>query len=417
MIQITDTKILEFFERNPQMEPTSFIISMIDTYDYIFKTLNGHNADQILKHIMHVSTQVERSHMDYKLVYTKSMEDLKTAISNSQRDMSTRLLTDLLSSTKESMTSSNNRHYQELCKEIKYMISSIQTDNTSSQHIMNVISSSEARMTQMLNNALTQGSQAVITTQSLTTQMNSLLDKFNNSSQKGRLSENILSSVLSKAYPSAEVDDTRDVAHSCDIRLRRGGGKPDILFENKNYARNVNSDEVKKFLDDVKTHNSCGIMLSQQSGIVYKPDYNIEILNGMVCIYLHNVEYDVEKIKLAVQIIDHMQENLNRMGKDSSSEDDGVMIDPGTMLQINADYQDFIKKRESLISYLKESSADAILKVKSLEMPSIRLLVGTSSSERITKPLSVSFTCKTCKDFVCKTRKELCEHKRGCLHS
>ena len=257
-------------------------------------------------------------------------------------------------------------------------------------------------------------------THSLNQQLNNLLDKFNNnSSTKGRLSENILSNILSKLYPTAEVTDTRDTSHSCDIKLRRLNGCPDILFENKNYTRSVNTDEVKKFQDDINTHNCCGIMLSQQCGIVYKSDYQIDLSpSNKVMVYLHNVDYDGEKIKLAVQIIDHLQDALDKL--DSTSESDiggSLRIEKEMLDQINHEYSNFVRNRESLISYLKETNTEAILKVRNMEMPHIMNMLGIvhGGGSKVVSKQNGGYGCKLCNCFVGKTRKELCEHKKTCL--
>ena len=436
MIELRDSKVIDFFARNPQLDPTEFLHTMIDTYEYMQKSMTGNNTDQLLKHILALSSSLDKSNLenstklellrgdiqckfaDYKATYTSSLEELRASITKCQLENSSKILNDLLSYTRETLSNSNSRHQQDLCNEIKYMLSSTLKESNTTQHILNIVTSSEARMTQILNDLRGDATN----TQNLNVQLNSLLDKFNNnSSTKGRLSENILSNVLSKLYPTAEVTDTRDTAHSCDIRLRRMNGKPDILFENKNYTRNVNTEEVKKFQEDIKTHNVCGIMLSQQSGIVHKPDYHIEITsNRKVSIYLHNVDYDCEKLKLAVQIIDHMQDSLDRLYEkeevdEESEEGESLRLSKEEINQINVEYQTFIKNRENLISFLKDSNNEAILKVKNMEFPQINILMRVETQEDEKKGVIKSvYKCKKCNKFEGKSRGELYEHKRSC---
>ena len=62
---------------------------------------------------------------------------------------------------------------------------------------------------------------------------------------------------------------------SCDFLLKREN-KPTILFENKDYSRNANPEEVKKFIRDINERNQHGIFLSQNSGITTKHNFQIE---------------------------------------------------------------------------------------------------------------------------------------------
>lgn len=89
--------------------------------------------------------------------------------------------------------------------------------------------------------------------------------------------------------------------------------KPAILFENKNYDRNVGQEEVRKFLRDIEIQNCSGIMLAQHYGITNKSNYEIELHDNNVLVYLHNVEYNADKIKAAVDIIDHFKSCLNEL--------------------------------------------------------------------------------------------------------
>ena len=57
-----------------------------------------------------------------------------------------------------------------------------------------------------------------------------------------------------------------------DGRIRTEG-KQNLIIENKLYERNVNVDEIKKFLRDINEQKTNGIMMSQFSGIVSKSNF------------------------------------------------------------------------------------------------------------------------------------------------
>ena len=61
--------------------------------------------------------------------------------------------------------------------------------------------------------------------------LNSLLKRFENSSKKGKMSENLLSNVLAEVYPLAEIEDVGKTKETGDIMMLRKN-KPKILVEN-----------------------------------------------------------------------------------------------------------------------------------------------------------------------------------------
>jgi hypothetical protein len=138
------------------------------------------------------------------------------------------------------------------------------------------------------------------------TKLTDFLNKWTNSStHKGNYGQNMLEGVLNSAYPSAEIVNTSGLKASGDFMLKRES-KPTIMVENKDYKSNVNADEVKKFVRDVNEQQTHGIFLSQASGITSKNNYHIDICEGKVLVYVHNVEYNPDIIKSAVNIIDNL---------------------------------------------------------------------------------------------------------------
>ena len=118
-----------------------------------------------------------------------------------------------------------------------------------------------------------------------------------NSSTKGRISENTVFNILLELNPTAEIEYVGNETGKGDILFKRYN-RPHIMIENKDYSRNVNKTEVDKFKRDAENLNCSAIMLSQRHGIVEKENYQIEIVNENIYIYVHNVEYSAEKIKI-----------------------------------------------------------------------------------------------------------------------
>jgi hypothetical protein len=115
------------------------------------------------------------------------------------------------------------------------------------------------------------------TNERLYTEMSEFLHKYKASSQfKGQYYEHMLETILTEMYPTAHVENTTSQTACGDFMIHRDGF-PDVLIENKNYERNVDPEEIKKFLRDVMNKDCSGIMMSQLSGIVSKPNFFIEI--------------------------------------------------------------------------------------------------------------------------------------------
>jgi hypothetical protein len=292
----------------------------------------------------------------------------------------------------------------------------IDLHNSLQQPLYGVITNSEERITNSLNqlqSITSHASNKSVSTEENVTNIHSLLtkllSKFNNSSQKGKISENLLSCVLSKAFPSAEVIDNTNDPHSCDFRLKRVN-KQDILIENKTYSKNVDKEEVSKFLEDIEKHECCGMLISQESGISNKENWQIDIHNGNVVIFLHNVNYDTETLQLAVQIIDNIYQKLldiSNLGGDSFG------VSPELLVSLNNELQLFIKQRDNIINLVRNFQKDATNKLKELQLPVLTTFMTSHfSSPTITK----QFECKYC-EFVGETKQAVNGHLGSCKNN
>jgi hypothetical protein len=194
--------------------------------------------------------------------------------------------------------------------------------------------------------------------------LSSIMLRFENSSVKGRVSENILSNILQDAYRNAEIYETRGETASGDFIIKRNN-KTDILVENKDYSKNVSTDQVKKFKRDIEHLNMNGIFLSQSSGIALKKNYTIDIINNNVLIYVHNVKYDIDKIKIAVNIIDQVSKFLK------TNKDTGLNIKKDKLKEYNDIISETVLKKQDLIAIVKRNNKDVISRLEELDIPDI----------------------------------------------
>jgi hypothetical protein len=232
-----------------------------------------------------------------------------------------------------------------------------------------------------------------------------IIKKMENSSSKGRMSENILFNILLSLYPTAQIDCVGTSKETGDIMMFRKD-KPTILFENKNHDKNVLQDEVKKFIRDIEQQCCCGIMLAQHYGITNKENFEIELHNGNVLVYLHKVEYDSDKIKAAVDIIDSFKSSLEEQ-KCVSRED--ITIDKDVLDDINKEYQQFITGKLYHIKSIKDFQQKLISQTEDMKLPNLEQYL----SKLYASSSSKNDVCEYC-NYIAKNSRALIAHYRGC---
>lgn len=200
----------------------------------------------------------------------------------------------------------------------------------------------------------------------LSANIGAIADKFTSTSNlvKGTASEAVIFNILAEAYPAADVRHIGATAkHECDILFDRGGDRPKILVENKDYTTTVNTRQVEKFVGDIKRHQCCGLFLSQATGITHRADYAFELVDGHVCVYLHAVKYDINKINTAVAIIDHLWEQLQLLSAQrealAATATAAITIDGATMSAINSEICAFGKAKEGMLRLIHEQEKAA----------------------------------------------------------
>lgn len=232
-----------------------------------------------------------------------------------------------------------------------------------------------------------------------------VLNKFRNSSYKGQLGEKILFNILTKLYPTGEIIDKTGDSKSADFILKRTD-KPNILFENKDYNSNVNPDEVKKFIRDIDENNCSGIFLSQHTGITSKSNWQIDISKNNILLYIHCVEYDPEKIKTAVDIIDHLSNFLDN----HVNANEIYHLSEETLNEINTEYQTFILEKERIVGYIKEFTKNMVNNLENLKLPNIEHMLKTKFGT-INK---CEYKCTSCNNWIGKSAKALSIHMHHC---
>ena len=283
--------------------------------------------------------------------------------------------------------------------EIKYntLISNIH------ENMSNYIAQSEIRLTNNLNQLKEVSTKNTIIQENISDELFSYINKTKNISQKGAQSENILFNLLNKEYSSADIINTSGQTGQGDMIIKRKDKTP-ILIETKNYSTNVKKEEVDKFLRDVSNKDCHGIFLSQTSGIVGKDNFQIDIHNKNILIYIHYVDYDIAKINLAINTIDLLFDKLININ------DKNVTISNDILKNINTEYHNFVLQREKLLNGLKEYYKKTLEQYTDLILPSLEKFISTHYAN-IKKNI---LTCDICKKYETANLRSLARHKQSC---
>ena len=279
---------------------------------------------------------------------------------------------------------------------------------TIQQPLYSVLAASEDRITKNIENIKMTTVTNASANEKVINELEEFLGKYKGSTNKGKYGEQQLFSTLNGIYNIADITNTSGTKASGDFIMKRVN-KPTIMFETKAYDYNVPKEEIVKFLRDIEVQNMSGIFLSQHSGISLKYNYQIDIHKGNVLVYIHNCDYDPDKIKIAVDIIDNLFVKIKEMNIDDESN-----ISKETLDGINTEYQLFITQKENMLMIIKDFQKRITAQIDDLTLPVLDKYLETKYAGAITKPKTKTFTCDLCNVFTTDTKQGISAHKRGC---
>jgi len=333
-------------------------------------------------------------------VIPKNQENLGSQIQLCIKQMHSQIIED----TNKLVKNNNNE------KSLNEYIGNIETKyNTMMQTIQQPLyaffTASENRITQNIDVLKETTANSLSSQTKLQEELTEFLSKYNVSSNKGKYGEQNLCNILNTVYPNAEVRDTTGVKSSGDFIMERLD-KPTILFENKDYKQNINKDEIAKFIVDVDNQNTHGIFLSQYSGISFKQNYQIDVHKGKVLVYVQYCEYSIDKIRIAVDIIDNLSGKL----EDVTQHDENNSISKEILDIINDEYQRYISQKEAMIVTLRDFQKKMSTQIDDIKFPELDKYL----SHKYAYVKSSCFACDLCNNFTASSKQSLSAHKRGC---
>jgi len=419
-ITIKNKRIFDFVKNNPDIDLETLNLLMIDFIEKINTNMNKTLINTINKEILNSVKQLE-SKLQYE--NSKYVENIKTTIelnSNKETEKINALLSkntqefseklnNFTSTSHDKFKDSLNQINSSTINELKDHISKnsgskefMHTFETKLQDIQKPMYSFFNTQQEQLIKKLAENDCDKSKQDTVMTQLTDFLNKWKNSStHKGNYGQNMLEGVLNSAYPSAEVVNTSGFKASGDFILKRES-KPTILVENKDYKSNVNNEEVKKFVRDVNEQQTHGIFLSQASGIISKNNYQIDICEGKILVYLHNVEYNPDIIKSAINIIDNLAYKVEVI-----ENDEGETISKEIIDGINSDFQIFLNKKQTALNTAKDIQKRLITQIEELAFPSLADWLDNKGVSTTT----CTFECDVCK-MVFANKRALASHKK-----
>lgn len=291
-------------------------------------------------------------------------------------------------------------------KEIQSSLTTIVDNNSTSiiNKITSSVSSTENKLTSNLLNLLAECNKQNVSLQNINTDLNKYINKFSNSTSKGIMSENFLLKLIMDEYTTAEIKDNRKLTGMADFELIRNDTR--IFIENKDYSKPITKQEIDKFIRDITSNNSHGIFISQNSGIPYRNNYEVNIYkNKIIVVYIHNMNYDIQKLNIAVNIIDTLNNKLKEI-----SCIDNIIISTEDINNIEQMLNEHDNHLTELINHTKKSFNTYNELFKKLKYDKIRIIL-----DRYIRNIEViEYKCNYCKLYTSINKKSINIHESKC---
>jgi hypothetical protein len=459
-IVITDEIIISYYRENPQIDIVAINHIFIDILKNLSSNLSATINTTVNSKILSIVSDIDKnislmkSDILLKLFETKReyIEDMKSILFNNISTTNDKisitiekntehLLSKIKTTIDEIIPKSQDNYYLQiegciknyfsiLSQDTKNLLEIIKTNNndtnvkhfidnidnhltamfsTIQQPIYNSLRSSEERT----SNGIQQIKEHMVLQQSiqetLRTEMHDFLNKYKNSSQfKGNVAEIELQHMLLSIMPSDEIIRVSNDVATCDLKVnRKDSSKPSILFESKNYNRAVTTAEVKKFERDVQLQNIHGIFISHDSPITFKDNFQIDIINGLIHVYIPNANYQIDKVKIAIDIIDNLSFKLNSISKQNTSD---LSINKEELDEITDEYRIFGIKKAQMLETIKSINKQLLEQLDEIQLPNTKkFLIRLGNIEN-----DNNLMCTFCNNWTGKNKSSLAAHMRSC---
>lgn len=227
------------------------------------------------------------------------------------------------------------------------------------------------------------------------------------STTKGKQGEAKLEVILAHMFPSAEIKNTAGMTACGDFIVNRKD-KSKVLLDNKDYDTVVPIKEVNKMIRDIEQNDCHGILISQNSGIAQKEDFEINVHNHKIIVFLHNTKYDETKMMMAFNIIEHLEPYISEKGEGSVNDE---IISSDVLLAINKEYQELVTQKLNLIQSIRKTQGDLITQVQKMDLPELTKYLD----KKFANTGKTGLLCDICGVYMGKNARSLAAHRRRCV--
>lgn len=457
-IVITDKTIIDFYQTNPNLNIVNMNLILIDILKKLSTNLNETLTDTIHHKILSTLNDLSKDIYTFKQdIHTKLhdtkkeyIDNIKLILDNTSMNThdkiqhileknnetifskTTSILHEIIPKNNEKVLSLIDNNIQTLRESINLdtntLLENIQKDESSvsefvhnidskfnhlinnlQQPIFSFIQSSEERTNHQVQQIRDKIISQQLSQDSLNNGMQEFLNKYkHNSSSKGNVSEQELYSILQTIFPCDEIIDCSSDTATCDYRVNRlNNTRPTILFENKDYSRSVTTEEIKKFERDLSLQKHHGIFISQNSNITFKEPFQIDVIHNLIHIYIPNAQYSLDKIKIAVEIIDSLSTKISNL---SQSQTETININKDDLDELIESFNEFNAQKTNIIETFKNNNKLILDKIEAMQLTAVKKILNKNGFFHIDE----DFRCKHCTTFIGKNKASLGAHIRNC---
>ena len=442
-LTLNNKRLFDFYSKNPTINIETMNLILLDFLEKLSldmtQLMQSSFNGQLLSEIKDLKQQMNSLHESFT---TKMSDNNKTFIEtlkdklqvsgtenneklsqllNRNTDLFIDRMTSLLPKTQDETSKKIQEHLSQVQRNIQLdiqqyisnksdtplqdFISSLETKLVNLQTpIFSLINSNQENLSSKIGSVKDDLLLTKTTTEKVYSDLNQHLNKYAISSHfKGMCAEIDLHKLLNDAFPTYEIVNSTGETGCGDFMIRKDDENY-IMIEMKNHTTNVDRDEVKKFLRDVTNVKTHAIMISNQCGIIGKPNFHIEIDDSCILVYLHNLQFSTDKIKMAVNVIENLSTKLKVIEKQENEE--GISIKKEIMDKINNELSAFIESKAKLSQLLKDQHKAALVQIDALDFPDLSLFL---QDKYVMKPKK--FACDMC-DRTFDTRAQMSAHKK-----
>ena len=439
-ITITNDKVVTFYKQNPHLSIDTVNLLIVDLFEQM-STNTIHTESTILDQVnntlntLNTVTKTLQTNLESSVLTIADNDNDNNMAIGELIEANNSLLIRQMVDTINKVVPDNNSCYSEIAKTLDTFYKSITSDTqklvdtNSSTSIKEYMNNFEMKTTIMLQNLqqpiysfisasedrINKNIHAIRSNETpeiyskLVSDISSLI--CTNQPQKMVITngDKYLVGLLTKTFNSADIS-MKQLGMSTNTLTLKRMRRPTVFIQNYDTEYNVSSDETNQFMTLISDDNVCGIVLSQQSGISGKTNFQIELHNNNVIVFIHNADYSSSKIEVAISIIDNLYNQLRQFVKYGTNDD--FTIPKDLLESINNEYQLFISQKTAVVEVFKESQKKVLAQIDEIRFPCLDRYLSTKYSAPIVKP---GLKCDLCKSYNANNLKALAAHKRGCV--